>query len=109
MRKTFNQLRSIKCKHLFKDVAGDKIPEMDQDYSLLFNESRITLQEVKQKILDDTYKDSPYIFIMDHDTAHNLADKATKPNIETIVYEREGNGSPTDCATRLMQSIMETQ
>jgi len=108
MQKTFSQLKSIKCKHLFKDVAGDKIPEMEQDYSLLYNESRISLQEVKQKILDDTYKDSPYIFIMDHDTAHNLADKANVSQ-KDVPKERDASGPPQDCAARLMQSIMETQ
>ena len=105
MQKTFSQLKIIKCKHLFKDVAGDKIPDMEQDSSLLYNESRISLQEVKQKILDDTYKDSPYIFIMDHDTVHNLADKSNVSQKDEP-KERDASGSPQDCAARLIQSIM---
>ena len=65
MQKTFHQLKSLQCKRLLKDSEGKLIPTSEQSFTVLYNESRISFDELRQLIQTDEYKTSDKILIVD--------------------------------------------
>ena len=73
--KEYSRLKCISCRKFNTEDNSKKIRENpSEEFTLLYNESRISFAEIQKMIICDNYKDSKDILIVDKEIAENLSD-----------------------------------
>ena len=72
MPKTYHNLKSISCRKCAVTMKMTSLPPMD--FVILYNESKISFDDVQRMISDDSYKTSNDIMILSKEESERICD-----------------------------------